>query len=212
VADDIQVTPPVPWKGAGGTYEVVLRFASVEGRMECVGVDVEPVPRGTRVLTAVALRSIPLGKLVEKRRPKPGDVNVSVEPGGIVWKGGEVNATVTPSTVAAVAAVGAPTVSGTAAARRGGRPPKYGPEHWQKVADVYRTAFAGKRLTPTRAVARRFKVSQSAAAKWVAKCRDLGLLPPTTRGKPRMTLKATGRIRLWSRAKATAVPPAKRKR
>ena len=183
---DIEETRPIRWQGTDGLYEVTLRFAPIDGRMECVGVDVQAVPEGMRAVTAVALHSIPLGRLIEKRRPKLGDVAIVVEPGGIVWTGQEVTVSVT---------------------RRGGRPPKYGPEHWQKVADVYREAFAGGRLTPTRAVARRFKVSDSAAAKWVAKCRQLGLLPPTTRGKARAAVSATakGRIRLRSKATGKAV-------
>ena len=65
-----------------------------------------------------------------------------------------------------------------------GRPPMYGPEHFAKVASIYREAYAAGK-TPTRVVARRFKTTEAAAAKWVAKCRTIGLLPPTTRGKAR---------------------------
>lgn len=207
MAEDIRTTSPIRWKGKDGTYEVVLRFAPVDGRMECVGVDVEAVPRGTRVVTAVALHSIPLGKLIEKRRPK------------VIWKGQEVSIRVTPATVAAKASVPTPTVlvghTFTKAptfpqgqvTRRVGRPPKYGPEHWQKVARIYQEAWS-KNRTPTRAVARHFKVSETAAAKWVARCRALGLLPKTTRGKARAVVqaRATGRVRLRSRATGKALP------
>jgi hypothetical protein len=87
----------------------------------------------------------------------------------------------------------------TATRRRGGPPPKYGPEHFAEVARVYREAYSNNRK-PTRAVAQHFTrklrhgVSESAAAKWVFRCRNLGLLPQTTRGKAR------------------AVEPSKRKR
>lgn len=57
------------------------------------------------------------------------------------------------------------------------------PERWVKVAAVYREAHA-QRQPPTLAVANEFNVSKSTAAKYVAKARHLGLLPPTTRGKP----------------------------
>ena len=67
-----------------------------------------------------------------------------------------------------------------------GRPPKYGPEHFEEVARVYRGAFARNR-TPTRDVARHFDVTESAAAKWVTRCREMGLLPTTTRGKARVS-------------------------
>ncbi len=37
---------------------------------------------------------------------------------------------------------------------------------------------------PTKAVQEHFNVSKSLAAKWVSKCRnELGLIPPTTRGR-----------------------------
>ena len=65
----------------------------------------------------------------------------------------------------------------------GGRPLMYDEEHWQQVAGVYRDA-AKRGDAPTKAVAEWGQVSKSAAAKWVARCRDLGLLPPTQRGRP----------------------------
>lgn len=60
----------------------------------------------------------------------------------------------------------------------------WGPDHLFAVAQVYlETWQAGG--NPTSAVAEHFDVSKSAAAKWVARCRDpeVGLIPPTTRGK-----------------------------
>jgi hypothetical protein len=182
--------------GEDGVYNVTLRFAPIEGRMECVGLDVAAVPGpGRRTVSAVALHSIPLGKLIEKRRKEAGDVTVTVD------------------TVGAIAWVGQPvTISGTSSRRVGGRPPTYGLEHWQEVARIYREAYA-KNRTPTRAVARHFskawrrQVSETAAAKWVAKCRALELLPKTTRGKARAVVQASasGRIRLRSRATGPVV-------
>jgi hypothetical protein len=63
-----------------------------------------------------------------------------------------------------------------------GRPPQYGREHFEAVADVYRQAWAntGKPLV---AITERWPgTSKSAAAKWVAKCRVMELLPKTGRG------------------------------
>ncbi|HVC15443.1 MAG TPA: hypothetical protein VND62_11355 [Acidimicrobiales bacterium] len=67
-----------------------------------------------------------------------------------------------------------------------GRRPHYGREHFEKVARVYSEALAAG-YPPTAEVARKFNVSTSAAAKWVARCRrpPLGLLPPTTKGAAR---------------------------
>jgi len=54
--------------------------------------------------------------------------------------------------------------------------------HFEQVAAVYADAFAERR-NPTATVRDHFHVSQSTATKWVARCRDFGLLPPTTRGR-----------------------------
>jgi len=59
----------------------------------------------------------------------------------------------------------------------------YPPEHWERVADVYRKAWKAGVKGPTSDVEVQFDVSYSAAAKWISKCRTKGLLPPTTRGK-----------------------------
>lgn len=65
--------------------------------------------------------------------------------------------------------------------RKGGRR-ALSPQHWEEVASTYTTAHRA-RENPTKAVAEELNISYSAAAKKVAKCRQLGLLPPTTRGK-----------------------------
>lgn len=66
-----------------------------------------------------------------------------------------------------------------------GRPRKYGPEHWAEVAHRYRTAYMAGSRSPTLDVAKAMGYSKSTAAKWVFRCRQMGLLPPTERGKPR---------------------------
>jgi hypothetical protein len=68
------------------------------------------------------------------------------------------------------------------ASKRGGRTPLYGPDHYAKVAGVYTAAFAAG-LAPTSAVADRWLISRSQAAKWVAHARKLEFLPATVRGK-----------------------------
>jgi hypothetical protein len=57
-----------------------------------------------------------------------------------------------------------------------GRPALYGPDHYEQVADTYREHLAAGGRAPTKAVAERFSVSKSAAAKWVAKAREIGAL------------------------------------
>jgi hypothetical protein len=64
-----------------------------------------------------------------------------------------------------------------------GRRPVYDRSFFQQVAEVYATA-AARGDNPTDAVRKWKTVSKSTAAKWVSKARnELGLLPPTTRGK-----------------------------
>ncbi len=73
---------------------------------------------------------------------------------------------------------------------KGGRPPMYGPEHFAKVAAIYAAVWRrGERSPgPTQAVADECDVSRSAAAKWVARAREMGLLAPTTRGRAGATV------------------------
>lgn len=60
--------------------------------------------------------------------------------------------------------------------KRPGRPPAYGDDHYRDVASVYRDHAGGR--SPTKAVAEHFNVSKAAAAKWVARARELAMLEP----------------------------------
>lgn len=178
----------VRWPSPDGDLEVTLHFARVDGRVECIGVDVrtfrwkgEPHPARRlprtepRPITTTDLRGLRLAEIIEVERAKlarflfadSGDEDWDATP----WAAGVVEAW---------------------EPKARGRPRIYGPEHFAEVARVYREADARSR-TPTRAVARHFGVSQAAAAKWVARCRELGLLPPTTRGKARGVAPREGR-------------------
>lgn len=59
----------------------------------------------------------------------------------------------------------------------------YGSKHFAEVATVYREALAESNA-PTMAVAKHFDTTKSAAAKWVARARAMGLLPPARKGYP----------------------------
>ncbi len=68
------------------------------------------------------------------------------------------------------------------ALREGRRGRDLGNGHYREVAEVYaRAVQAGQ--PPTMAVAAHFQVEKSSAAKKVARARERGLLPPTTRGR-----------------------------
>lgn len=61
---------------------------------------------------------------------------------------------------------------------RRGRPRLYAPDHFARVAAVHQVATQQGSRSPTLDVARRWGVSRSAAAKWVARARAAGHLPP----------------------------------
>lgn len=64
----------------------------------------------------------------------------------------------------------------------GGRPP-LPLSHFEEVARVYRAATS----KPTKAVAAHFDRSPATAAKWVMRCRQLELLPPTAKADTKAT-------------------------
>lgn len=157
-----------------------FHFASVNGRAECVGIDVrsfgskkegtpiDPRPPDTyRPISIALLRSLRATQLADARDAQRDLITYAT---GLAKTGAKARR---------AAAKQLPLFS---PAERGGRPPKYGPEHFADVANVYADAHELGR-TPTRAVARHFDVSQTTAAKWVARARELDLLGPTSKGK-----------------------------
>jgi hypothetical protein len=157
-------------------WMVTLLWDEIDGRMECVGVEVRsdanaPVspPLRPQPLTTALVRSIPLGQLIaDERRRLAG-----------VWD--EVAALPHPE--------GAPLPLGSARYRkraesfRAGKRRDYGDDHYRAVAEVYAAAWR-RGEPPTRAVQEWASdvygsVSRSAAANWVATCRTMGLLAPT---------------------------------
>lgn len=168
------------WPDDDGDLEVTLHFAEGEGRGECIGVDLrtfrwagDPYPprklpgSEPRPLTTADLRGLRLGELVERGRASVfralTEPSRDAEWDEAPWAAGQLEPW---------------------QPRGRGRPPLYGPEHFAEVARVYRDAFARGRK-PTRAVAQRFSVTQATAAKWVARSRQMGYLPPTARGRAR---------------------------
>lgn len=162
-----------------GPWVLRFHFASVNGRAECVGLDVRSFdfkeeesiaprpPDAYKPVSIALLRSLRATQLAEARAVQRDLLAYTAD----LSKAG--------AKARRAAAQQIPLFS---PGELGGRPPKYGPEHFEKVANVYADAL-GRGRTPTRAVARHFDVSQTTAAKWVAKARELDLLGPTTKGK-----------------------------
>ena len=153
------------WEDADGRmWQYALAWRRSGGRFECVKL-LLAAPDG-QVISATSLRRFPVGRLMEESRRSHEAL--------AQW---------------AAEAVPGRREEQLADARlweksRAGRsgPKGYGAEHFVEVATIYqREALLGRK--PTQAVARHFVVSKSAAAKWVAKARTMGLLPPAQKGK-----------------------------
>jgi hypothetical protein len=165
-----QVSHPIalqPREHGLGPWVIVVSLAEVRGRLECVGLDVQTSrPLKPTPLTASAYRALPLGEIVKaaKRKllrdagPLGGDVGLEKLKEKAQRELGRRDKSLG----------GAP-----------GRPP----EHFAEVADEYAKAWREGR-PPVQAVAAWGGVSRSAAAKWVYRARQLGLLAPTTKGRP----------------------------
>jgi hypothetical protein len=183
-----------PWPDPYGPYMVGLHFTEIDGRSELVGVELwsgGPPPDRYREedravvmdparqpgrggpLPAVALRQLPIGRLADAvRRHRLDMANLVIE----LYDSQRHP----PETLERAER----TFRAVQASRpRGGRKPTYGPEHYAEVARIYTAAWRS-RASPTKAVEAWGSVSYTTAAKWVAKARALGLLPPTTKGRP----------------------------
>lgn len=167
-----------------GPYSLRLTSALIDGRPQIVGVELWgedpanypdsdrqalPVPESETGITSVAIR-LPLGELLARV------LDDYSHDSGLIGKAASASDRLRASVETNQATVD------TAPVRRGRRP-LYGVPHFARVARVYTDAMArGKR--PTAAVAAWASVNKSTAAKWVARARALGLLPPTSRGRP----------------------------
>lgn len=156
------------------TWALTVHFGEIDGRLECVGLDVrsfkehqgELIPLGDHLerLSASLLREIPVASKVTAARSILGFAARR-----------KAKQSRTPARTRRALERFDPS-----AVRR----PAYSDDHWQEVAEVYRAAWqvAGR---PTKAVRDHFHVSQSTAAKWVTTCRARELLPRTDQGRPK---------------------------
>lgn len=189
------------WPPPDGPWLVELEWAEVSGRAEPVAFTLRSVEH-QRSVKAGDLRAIPLGQIAADCRAGSArrlhklasdhrsEADLRREFAEILRLHGEPPGDPSPD------APGGRRVSTGAAERAalyeapprrpGGRPQEYDNAHWAGVAAVY-THAGDEGRPPTKAVAERWFVSRSAAGKWVARCRTLGLLAPTTQGKPNST-------------------------
>lgn len=142
-------------------------------RWECVGVAVH---RGAgargKPLSSRELRSIRFGDLIETARAHHADDEDKAL--SLDEKRQRLGARLRRLRVVE------PTTKGSGP----GRKRVYDRDHFVDVASTYATAHS-RGQSPTQAVADRWKISRSTAAKWVYRARnEHRLLAPTTRGKP----------------------------
>lgn len=155
---------------------VVTTWAKLAGRWECISLEVQKSKGG---ISTTVLRSIPVATILDEQRE---DLMARSEK--------ERERIHRRRFDKFMERVVEQNDSG-----RTGRPRMYGREHFAEVAAIYSDAL-DYGAAPTRAVAEHFGVSQSNAAKWVYRAREMHLLPETERGK----------------AKAGRPPPQRRKR
>ncbi len=155
-----------PWPDPDGPWLVGLKWALIDNRVQCVHFEMFSIDKDLPV-TGTVLRTVPLSTVIETALKQKTAMLEAIAASARL-----------PDKVKDRARKRLKQIHKP---RKGGR--RALPlEHWEDVASAYTTAHL-ERKSPTKAVAEGFNISYSAAAKKVAKCRQLGLLPPTTRGK-----------------------------
>jgi hypothetical protein len=150
-------------RGSWGPWSVTIRLREVQGRMEPVEFKVE----GERPIDAQGLRRIPFASLVDQAREEYlKGLQDQVKGGKYLGTSKEVSHSLRERARKALPA-----------ARRSVPP-------FEEIAAVYSEAYRVG-LPATKAVADRWGVSRTAAAKWVARAREKRLLPTTTKGQPK---------------------------
>ncbi|HEX9362206.1 MAG TPA: hypothetical protein VGA47_00275 [Candidatus Dormibacteraeota bacterium] len=167
-----------------GPWEITTKAAIVGGRWELIGLTIQPVgwkpgmvwaKYPTVALTSTVLKQLHLPELFAEHRRQQGIADESLAHTAgfkIELRGRKLSAAEAERFLK----------SKSSAAPRTGRPTHWNPARLAQVAGVYREAWSARR-PPTAAVASRFHLSASGAAKVVRLARANGLLPPTTRGK-----------------------------
>jgi hypothetical protein len=200
-----------------GRPRVVIRFAEVDGRLECVNVEIgarfDIANERADVITASTLREINLGSVIDKAR--------RLAASHWHYMGRETRFTdgraIPKQKLRAIRAevrkrLPAATAKGK---RRGGRRP-LPVEHLVDVAETYLAAWENGE-SPTKAVGAWGHVSDSTAAKWVSRARQAGFLEKTTKGKAgpgrrteRFAWTESGQTRIVKQPPQKKAPPKKR--
>lgn len=178
---------------SGDTWELRFRLVEIDGRAECVGLDIrssDADPAATpRPLLAKTVRELPYASLLATARRETaglylrlGEVGVrhAEDPGGRKpWTTSE-RAREIRAGLEASAQVIRP-ADGHKSARRA----RHTRAELDRVAEVYTEAHrsgGGTKSAPTKAVAETLGLTYDQAAKLVQRCRKIGLLGGTEKG------------------------------
>jgi hypothetical protein len=192
------------WPPETKDYSVTLNVGEVNGRLECVSVTVGAKRDGVAV-SGSTLRALPIGKLMAEyvRRLRIEVAAMQIAPGPIdVVQSDGTSRPATPEEQRE-------TDEFWAKARKWAeelapileKSGRYPPDHWEHVAEVYKAAVRWQR-NPTAVVGEHYGVSRSAAAKWVSRARDRGLLPPARIGRADPPVIEEVLVEMPARAKA----------
>lgn len=166
------VTMPVAWDDPwGNRWLYTFEWRRVDGRVVNTGLNLW-AQDGEQPLTAAVLRRFPIGARMALQRGSSAKVEKLIADALTKpeWKRER-------SRRLALAKKWEESRAG----RPG--PKKLDAAHFLEVAETYAEA-ARRTNKPTQAVADRFVISKSAAAKQVARAREMKLLPAAQRGKP----------------------------
>lgn len=167
-----------PWPDRKtGPWKIEITTEIVNGRWELVGLSIQPIGLPA-VLTTTVLKKLRLPDEFVQHQRQIGESYERLTAAGR----GRLKVTVGDQEFAPAEA-GRFLKSASSAGRPPGRPTHWTPAELARVAQVYRDAWSAHKH-PTTAVASRFHLSASGAAKVVRLARAAELLPPTTQGKP----------------------------
>jgi hypothetical protein len=153
---------------------VQLRFALVEGRLVCIGLEIGPPitvnDKNARVFNSTDDAELDALRSTEIRLPLRDLIDEALEKAVAM---GENLALMGPEFEARWE-------QHTAAAKKGrkkpGRPPLYNDEHYQQVARIYEETLRSGRRDPLQAIMRELHVEKTAAASKVREARRRGFL------------------------------------
>jgi len=156
---------------------VEVRFAELDGQLVCIGVEIGPKLSDEDVFINVKDGDLRPLAATEIRMPLRHLIDVGLQTAVMSRTGtGDFGR----DTEAFRDDLGRLNRAQTEPRKRPGRPPSYGEEHFEEVARVYRDHTRAGGRAPTKAVQQRFQpVTKSAAAKWVSRARQMGLIEPT---------------------------------